>query len=368
MNGRGAPLVAHVIHRLDFGGLENGLVNLVNHMPAGRYRHAIVCLAGFNPAFRARVERPDVEVVSLDKQAGKDLGAYRRMWRTLRRLRPDVVHTRNLGTVDMQWVAASAGVQHRVHGEHGWEAADPRGRSLRSLRIRRACRPVIHRYVPMSQDLARWLEREVGVDPAKIRQLYSGVDTTRFTPAPGERAVVTLGTVGRLDPVKNHAGLLEALAALGGRNRQLRLVVVGDGPLRSSLEDKASSLGIAGQVRFTGASNETAELMRGFDIFVLPSLNEGISNTILEAMATGLPVVAARVGGNPELVLDAVTGTLYDPLDPGALERALVSYIADPARRRAHGNAGRDRVVQNFSLAAMVDRYLALYDDLLTHH
>ncbi len=219
MSGGRAPLIAHVIHRLDFGGLENGVVNLVNRIPAERYRQAIVCLAGFNPAFRERISRPGVEIVSLDKRPGKDVAAYGRMWRELRRLRPNIVHTRNLGTVDMQWVAAAAGVPHRVHGEHGWEAQDPRGLDPKGLRIRRACRPVIHCYVPMSCDLAQWLEREVRVDPRRIRQLYSGVDVDRFRPAattpPPETAAsegptasrsLTIGTVGRLDPVKNQAG------------------------------------------------------------------------------------------------------------------------------------------------------------------
>ena len=103
------PLVAHIIYRLDFGGLENGLVNLVNRLPANRLRHAVICLAGFNPVFRDRIKRPDVEVLSLDKRPGKDLGAIARLWRQLRRLQPAVVHTRNLGTVDMQWIAAAAG-------------------------------------------------------------------------------------------------------------------------------------------------------------------------------------------------------------------------------------------------------------------
>ncbi len=124
---RDAPLIAHVIYRLDFGGLENGLVNLINRMPPERYRHAIVCLAGVGAEFRQRLQRASVEVVSLDKRPGKDVAVYARMWRTLRRLRPDIVHTRNLGTVDMQWVAAACGVRRRVHGEHGWEATDPRG-------------------------------------------------------------------------------------------------------------------------------------------------------------------------------------------------------------------------------------------------
>jgi sugar transferase (PEP-CTERM/EpsH1 system associated) len=373
-----APLIVHVIHRLDFGGLENGLVNLVNHLPPERYRHSIVCLAGFNPRIRARILRSDVEVLSLDKQPGKDPAAYLRMWRVLRQRRPAVVHTRNLGTVDMQWVAALAAVPHRVHGEHGWEVDDPRGLSRRSLRIRRACRPVIHRYVPMSQDIARWLERDVGVPADRIRQLYSGVDVERFRPG-GPRATdaagaaegagagrgPTLGTIGRLDPVKNQEALLEAFARLRQRHAGLRLVIVGDGPLRGHLQSRARSLGVAGDVTFTGSRTDTPELLRSFDVFVLPSVNEGISNTILEAMACGVPVVASGVGGNPELVVDGACGSLYDPADPQALQQAILPYLGDPALRERQGRAARERVVQNFSLHSMVGRYLALYDELL---
>ena len=379
MTAGAAPLIVHVIHRLDFGGLENGLVNLVNRLPADRYRHAIVCLAGFNPVIRARIERPDVEVLSLEKRPGKDPAAYGRMWSVLRQRRPAVVHTRNLGTVDMQWVAALAAVPHRVHGEHGWELDDPQGLSRRSLRIRRACRPVVHRYVPMSRDIARWLERDVGVPSGRIRQLYSGVDVERFAPAPARPPMdparsaadgaatpgLRVGTIGRLDPVKNQAALLEAFARLRQQRRDLHLTVVGDGPLRRRLQSLAGSLGIADEVTFTGARGDTPELLRNMDVFVLPSVNEGISNTILEAMATGLPVVAARVGGNPELVLDGISGRLYDPVGPDALWQALLPYLTDPGLRERHGRAGRERVVQNFSLDAMVSRYLAMYDELL---
>jgi sugar transferase (PEP-CTERM/EpsH1 system associated) len=368
------PLIAHVIHRLDFGGLENGLVNLVNGLPADRYRHAIVCLAGFNPEFRARIRDPRIGVVSLQKRQGKDIGVYRRMWSALRSLAPTIVHTRNLGTVDLQWVAWAAGVPCRVHGEHGWEAADPKGLDARGLRIRWLCRPVVHRYVPMSRDIGLWLEQHVGVDATQIRQLYSGVDTDRFRPPSGlpgrpadcERQMITIGTVGRLDPVKNQVALLEAVAGLLPGLPGLRLTIVGDGPLRRFLEEKAAALGLRDVVTFTGARSDTPDLMRGFDLFVLPSINEGISNTILEAMATGLAVVASDTGGNPEVVADGVTGRLYEASKPQALSQALLPYLTDPALRRAHGQAGRDRVVQNFSLDAMVQRYLDLYDELLS--
>lgn len=373
MNDERTPLVAHIIFKLDFGGLENGLVNLVNRMPRDRYRHAIICLSGFSQDFRRRLQREDVEVIAIGKRPGKDPAAYWRVWRTLRRLRPAIVHTRNLGTVDMQWVAWAAGVGRRVHGEHGWEASDPAGRNPSNLRIRRACRASIHRYVPMSRDLARWLERDVRVRPERIRQLYNGVDTERFAPSVAVRGshdeTITVGTVGRLDPVKNQAQLLQACKALAASNpmlgSRLRVLIVGDGPLRQPLASLAASLGLSDRVEFAGARNDTHELLRRMDVFVLPSMNEGISNTILEAMATGLPVVAGRVGGNPELVEQDVTGHLYDPGATNALQDALLPYLVDPALRRAHGSAGRERAVQHFRLDSMVERYLDLYDELL---
>jgi len=368
------PLVAQVIYRLDYGGLENGVVNLVNRMPAERYRQAVVCLAGFGREFRNRIRRDDVEVVSIDKQPGKDPAAYVRMWRTLRRLRPTIVHTRNLGTVDMQWVAVAAGVPRRVHGEHGWEASDPQGLNPRSLRIRRACRPAVHRYVPMSRDLADWLQSAVRVPGSRIRQAYSGVDTGRFRPATTSEiaaraaGIVRIGTVGRLDPVKNHAALLKSVRAILDRRSELgtvlRVTIVGDGPQRAALESTTRELGLQGQVEFTGTRDDTADLMRTFDVFVLASMNEGISNTILEAMATGLPVLAARVGGNPELVVPDVTGLLYDPADGEGLTAGLTRYVDEPALRHAHGRVGRERVLASFSLESMIQRYIAIYDEL----
>jgi sugar transferase (PEP-CTERM/EpsH1 system associated) len=323
-----------------------------------------------------------VPVLSIGKRPGKDLPSYYRMWRTLRRLQPDIVHTRNLGTLDMQLAAAAAGVRRRVHGEHGWSPADPQGLDPRNLRLRRLLRSLPRGYVAMSRDIARWLEQSIGVPAARIRQLYSGVDAGRFRPEgpvpadlpwprdPGAGAPpVILGSVGRFDPIKNHAGLLRAFRAILERHPEwrgrLRLIIAGDGPLRGDLEALARELGLEDSAWLPGARSDVPELMRAMDVFVLPSINEGISNTILEAMATGRPVVAGRAGGNPELVVDGLTGALYDPGDPNGLATAMEQYVQQADLRQSHGEAGRRRVIEQFSLDAMVTRYGEFYDDVL---
>lgn len=142
MNSSRPPLVAHIIHRLDVGGLENGLVNIINRTPPERYRHAIICMIDYNPAFRARIRREGVECHALHKREGKDLGVYFRLRRLLSELRPDIVHTRNLSALEAQLPAWLAGVRCRVHGEHGRDVHDIDGRNRKYNLLRRALRPL----------------------------------------------------------------------------------------------------------------------------------------------------------------------------------------------------------------------------------
>src|SRR5438552_18211902 len=142
------PLVAHIIYRLDVGGMENGLINLINHMPPERYRHAIVCLTEFTD-FRKRLRRADVGCYALHKKLGKDIPLYGRVWRLLRELKPQIVHTRNLAALDSLVPAAAAGVRHRVHGEHGRDINDVDGDNRKYQLLRRALRPFTQRYITL---------------------------------------------------------------------------------------------------------------------------------------------------------------------------------------------------------------------------
>ncbi|HZB92954.1 MAG TPA: TIGR03088 family PEP-CTERM/XrtA system glycosyltransferase [Stellaceae bacterium] len=375
---RRPPLICHIIYRLAVGGLENGLVNIINNLPDEDYRHAIICVTQ-STDFRRRLRRDDVEIREVGKRPGNDLAAYGRMWRVLRHLQPDVVHTRNLPALDMILPAWLARVPRFVHSEHGLDLIEIDGRHARYNTLRRLSRLAVDRYVTVSADLERWMRQEIGVPPARLQTIYNGVDTERFAPTGDDPAVLppgfdppgalVLGTLGRLDPLKNQIALAqafcEALARRPELRRRLRLVIVGDGALRREVEAALAAGNALELAWLPGFRDDTPRIYRALDLFVLPSLREGISNTILEAMASGRPVLATRVGGTPEIVPDGVVGRLVPPADPAALAAAILDYADDRALLRRHGEAARAHVLARFSLAAMIASYDRLYRSLL---
>ncbi|MDX2253596.1 MAG: TIGR03088 family PEP-CTERM/XrtA system glycosyltransferase [Nitrospira sp.] len=373
------PLIVHVIFRLATGGLENGLVNLINRMPRERYRHAIVSLTDVTD-FRERIARDDVPVVSLHKKPGHDMGIYWRAWKALRTLRPDVVHTRNFPALEFLAVSACAGPAARVHGEHGREIYDLAGTNRVHNVFRKVMNLFVHRYVAVSRDLAEWLVATVGLPARKVTQVYNGVDTARFHPCrtrelpgapPGflSSNSLVIGTVGRMQQVKDQITLVRAFTHLVNTvpeaRQVVRLIMVGDGPLLEESQRILNSEQCASCAWLTGARSNVAEILHAFDVFVLPSLAEGISNTILEAMASGLPVVATRVGGNVELIEEGQTGFLVPAADPVALALVLRRYLDDPQLSARQGAEGRKRAESQFGLDAMVGHYLDMYDGVL---
>jgi sugar transferase (PEP-CTERM/EpsH1 system associated) len=359
------------------GGLENGLVNLINHLPAGEFRHSIVCLQHAG-RFRERIQRPDVDIHELHKPDGKALHLYARLWRLLRRIRPNIVHTRNLPTIDMLLPARLAGVRRLVHSEHGLDQLELQGTNRKYNLLRKASRPLVSHWVTVSEDLARWLRDQVGVPATRVSAIHNGVDTDRFQPGPrapdllpagfAAQDAFIIGTLGRFEQVKDQPNLARAFVALLAERPELRprarLVLVGDGSLRGEIERILQDGGVRELCWLPGFRDDAAALYRCLDVFVLPSRREGISNTILEAMASGLPVLATRVGGNPEIVADGATGRLLPAQDPQALAEALLDYLDDPALRSRHAAAARAGALSEFSLATMVARYRQVYLDL----
>lgn len=373
------PLIAHVIHHLHIGGLENGLINLINRIPPTRYRHVIICMDDFSD-FRDRLQREDVDVIAMHRKPGRDPAAKWRLYRLFRQLKPAILHSRNLSGLDALLPAFLAGVKHRLHGEHGRDIDDLDGSNRKLQWLRRLHRPLIEHYIPLSRDLERYLTDRIGVDHTRISQIYNGVDTERFRPAEGATATlpvegfsdadsILIGTVGRFQPVKDQMNLAQGFIRLLDKHRDLgrqaRLVMIGDGPLRESVLEQLNEAGYANRVWAPGSRSDIGTLLPALNLFVLPSLAEGISNTLLEAMACGLPTIATAVGGNPELVDDGVTGTLVPAADSQAMADALKQYLRNPQLLKMHGSAGRRRVEAQFSIKAMVERYLGVYDSLL---
>lgn len=379
MQGDARPLVLHAMYRFDTGGLENGVVNLINHMPAHAYRHAVLALTEVTD-FRHRVLRSDVEFIALRKPPGQGIWQYPKLFKLFRQLRPDIVHSRNLAALEVQVPAWAAGVPVRIHGEHGRDVGDLDGNNRTYQRMRRVYRPFVHHHVALSRDLATYLVDKVHVLPANITQAYNGVDTQRFRPAEAGPQPITgcpfdpsrhwlVGTVGRMQTVKDQLTLAQAfIQALAGSPHlvsRLRLVMVGDGPLRAAAQSLLDAAGLTELAWLPGERQDVADIMRGLHAFALPSLAEGISNTILEAMASALPVVATNVGGNADLVANGQTGQIVAPADPPAMARQLAELASDPDRARRMGQAGRQRVQDNFSMLAMVSTYQRVYDQQL---
>ncbi|WFP50719.1 TIGR03088 family PEP-CTERM/XrtA system glycosyltransferase [Methylomonas sp. EFPC3] len=370
------PLIVHIIYRLGVGGLENGLVNIVNKLPATRYRHAIICLTE-STDFSQRICRPDVEIFELHKRPGQDWSSFRSVYRLLKQLRPAIVHTRNLAAIEYQVCALLAGVGYRIHGEHGWDVFDPDGSNVKYQLLRRILGSIIHRFIPLSRHLESYLRDRVAISGSKITRICNGVDTTVFYPGENEAIVpdgcglalrdkVVIGTVGRMHGVKDQITLVRAFILSCQQSAEFaercRLFLIGDGPLKAEAIDLLSAANLADCVWLPGERADIPVILRAMDIFVLPSIAEGISNTILEAMASGLPVIATRVGGNPELVTDGETGRLVPAQDVVSLSMALNELALDGECRRRFGEGSLKRIHAEFSIDSMVARYQQVYD------
>ncbi|MBI3347418.1 MAG: TIGR03088 family PEP-CTERM/XrtA system glycosyltransferase [Burkholderiales bacterium] len=364
------PLVVHLLHRFDTGGLENGVVNLINHLPA--FRHAVMAVTEITD-FKLRVKAPGTQFIALNKPPGQGFWLYPRVYRLLRELRPAVVHTRNLGAMEFQLPAWAARVPLRIHSEHGWDVNDLGGVSRTNQRLRRVYGAGTHRFVALSKAIETYLTGPVGFACERVLRICNGVDTQRFAPStavpeawPYRRSEhIVIGAVGRLQAVKDPLNLVDAFLRLRelcpADWPRLRLAMLGAGPLLEAVRERLAQGAALDQAWLPGDRSDVAQLLPQFDIFALPSQAEGISNTLLEAMACGCAPVATAVGGNPELVDDGVNGMLVPPCDSAALAVALARLVLSSAQRQRMASASLTRAREEFSLHGMVSAYAALY-------
>jgi sugar transferase (PEP-CTERM/EpsH1 system associated) len=356
------------VPELSLGGMEQGVVTLLNGLRPEQVAGSVCSFGAGIDSITERLHRR-VPVHVLGRRSGNDPMLVWRLIRLLRREKPDIVHSHTWGTLCEGYLATRlARVRHFVHGEHGTLELRPR-----NLPIQRWVWGRADRVLSVSSKLADRMAEEVGFPHSRIQVVRNGADLTKFgiiartvarqsLEIPDTQFVI--GTVGRLVPVKDQDTLLAALVYLRNAGVRCLALIAGEGPLRLGLETRARTLNLGSVLRFLGNRDDVDRVLAMLDVFVLTSVSEGLPNTILEAMASGLPVVSTNVGGVDELVENGKTGILVPPKNPEMLAAAVSTLARDPELRGRMGAEGQRKARAGFGLRRMLDEYQRFYLEL----
>ncbi len=365
--------IMHVVRSLGVGGTEEGVRKLLLGLDNNVFEQ-IVCTVVAGPVREAQTGTRIVTLGRSSQQSGFLVPDFTRVFA---QERPQIVHSRTWGTIEAIPAARLARVSAVVHSEHGLDVHSMSGQPWRRRMLRRLCFRWADSTFAVSRGLRDYYVTQLGVPATRLGIIPNGVDTRRFRPdltARGEirdylgadEGTLVVGTVSRLDPVKGHADLLHAAEVALARGVRLKVVIVGDGPVHTALREQVrSSALLRDRVSFTGEILDVARWMNSFDVFALPSLAEGMSNTLLEAMAVGVAPVASRVGGNPEVIEEGRSGLLFEAGDSEGLAAHLKTLALDATWRRQLGDNARQRVETAFSLQRMLQNYAQMYLQLL---
>lgn len=360
-----------LITELNIGGAERIVQQLATRLPRDRYDVTVACL--YDPsAIAADIQAADIPVIDLEMRRKVDLRAPYRLLGFLRQrdihiLHTHLFHANLLGAIVGTLTRTPIIIATRHSMEIGGVHREWMNRLVTSLR---------DAVVTVSPQVHKVEVDRAHASPTKIADIPGGVEVRAYRVDPNhvdelkrswdlETGDPVVGTVGRLVDPKGHGHLLDALAKVRSQIAGVKALLVGDGTLRTEMERRAEALGLSDTVIFTGIRRDVPEVLALLDVFVLPSLWEGLPIALLEAMAAGLPVVATRVGGVPEVVVEGETGLLVPPRDPEALAQAILTLLRDPDLRQAMGQAGRERVREHFSVDQMVKKTESLYQRLL---
>ena len=367
--------IVHVVDSLDAGGMENGIVNVASRLAARGYDFHVICL-NRRGRFAERMPIPE-QVVSLGKQPGFSAGFANTVRLELERLGPGIVHTHNLGPLIYAGITGYGGrFGSLVHGEHA--ELDTSERAWRRLLLRKLLYTRCQAVHAVSESLKRDI-LAVGLRHRRLIAIPNGVDTERFRPAacratlrrelglpqPSEGFVI--GMVGRFGAYKRQELLVQAFDLVAARHAKAWLTLVGDGgPRAAAVRDRVAASPYRDRIVLAGFQAEPSPWYRAIDLMVLPSLNEGLSNAVLESMASGTPVLAHSSCGCAEIIEDGQTGFLSDFQDPAGLAEMLSRFLDSPdGNWRSVGDAARRLVERRFSLEAMADGYQSFYEETL---
>lgn len=370
--------ILHIITRLDVGGSSENTILSVTRMPSEEFSCGLVSgrtteqLPGIARCIAERnIKWAVVSALRREIHPLRDLCALRALRRLIREGRPEIVHTHTSKAGFLARLAARLEhVPHIVHTPHGHVFGGYF--SPAATRV----------FIGLERLAARWTDRIVTLTDAEAEQhltlgigrpgqfitIASGVDLDNIastSPVHLAPQGFVIGTVGRLTSIKGHQHLIDAVPEILRRCPTAHVVLVGDGELRQVLAERTRRLGVDSRVIFTGYREDIPALIAGMDVFVLPSLNEGMGRVLVMAMALGKPIVASRVGGVPELLGQGEAGLLVPPADPQALADAICKLLSDPVRAKTLGAAGRRRAPA-YSADAMVQSLARLYREVLS--
>jgi sugar transferase (PEP-CTERM/EpsH1 system associated) len=371
--------ILHVVDTWAVGGLQNGLANLIERMDAAHFEHVICAMRRVDGRNAQRVPAGRARMICLSEEESSSRFQAPALTRKIREMKPDIVHTRNWGAFEGQLAARRVGCA-RVHSEHGIDWDSTAKEPWRRILCRRLAFQLADRVLSVSYQLRDLHARRTRFPARKIEVIHNGVDSRRFYPDPAVRLRVrrklgisdgefSIGCVGNLIPVKDHLTLLRAIGtfaqSVAQSGRPWRLLVAGAGPELPKLTTFVEAHpGWKDRVVFLGSSNSVPELLNAMDVYVLSSLTEGISNALLEAMATGLPVVVSDTGGNPEVVVGGDSGLLFPVGDDARLAEHLLALEERSDWRLELGQSALRRVRDGFSIDSMVQKYEELYESL----
>lgn len=377
---RGVLRVAYVVHTFDMGGIERSVARLCNGLDRRRFAPLVVCLNRSGDAAQWLTAK-DVPIVELHKAGGNDWRVVGRLARALRERKVDVVHSHNWGTL-LETVAARrwAGTPRHVHAERGTlfgGAAATGWRARLRVPLARWAFSQADQLLTNAQSIAGRLERVFGLPAANVQVIPNGVDLPGGPPTTGTRQHVrerlgvapddvVIGSVGRLVEVKDFATLVRALAQVAASGRQVHLLLVGDGPLKPALMQLAESLGIAARLHLSGQQEAVGDWLAAMDVYVNSSVSEGMSQSIVEALAAGLPLAVTDVGDNALLAgRGGEPNGLVSPAgDDGALAANLQQLVDNPGLRKTFGARSLASHAENYSVPGMLRRYETLYAEL----
>jgi glycosyltransferase involved in cell wall biosynthesis len=338
------------------------------------YKHEILALDGNTQASRW-IKDSDVQFVDFEKP--RERGRYFQvLYRSLQEVQPEFLMTYNWGATDAIWLGYLAGIKHIIHSEHGFNVDEGRGTVWKRDVIRFFVYRLASKIIVVSRDLQTILRQRFFLKENQVLRIPNGIDTSSYAPNLTERqqvrktlgfaeSDVVVGFSGRLDPIKNLLLLLNIFACCAYNNSHFRLLIVGDGPEKKPIETLCREKNFCHSVVFTGQQVSVLPYLRAMDIFLLTSLREQMPMTILEAMATGIPVIATNVGEIPHIVDDGVNGFIRDVNAPAEAFAQLLFALLSSDRRKSIGEAARQKVVDCFRQEGMVQKYQTIIRELL---